>query len=138
MNKSPRLAHASFIITGDRVVPDFWTSYFGVQPDIAVKKGDAIRRRRGTITAHRRTGVWSVSSESAVASDQLSPHLRYLKSSLGLPREDLRTLVEQAGAKMRFFCFWVNESGDRIPDVPADIQSMMDALGGTIEIDEYQ
>ncbi|WP_250471681.1 DUF4279 domain-containing protein [Caballeronia sp. GAFFF1] len=138
MNKSPRLAHASFIITGDGVVPDFWTSYFGVQPAIAVRKGDPIRRARGTVTAQRRTGVWGVSSESAVASDQLSPHLRYLKSSLGLPRADLRALVEQAGAKMRFFCFWVNDSGDRIPDVPPDIQSMMDALGGTIEIDEYQ
>jgi hypothetical protein len=39
---------------------------------------------------------------------------------------------------MRFFCFWVNQTGDRIPDVPDDIRVMMESLGGVIEIDEYK
>ncbi|EJO59334.1 hypothetical protein BURMUCF2_1274 [Burkholderia multivorans CF2] len=39
---------------------------------------------------------------------------------------------------MRFFCYWDNESGDRIPDVPDDIRTMMESLGGTIEVDEYR
>jgi len=38
---------------------------------------------------------------------------------------------------MRFFCYWYNESGDRVPDVPDDIRAMMEAMGGTVEIDEY-
>lgn len=39
---------------------------------------------------------------------------------------------------MRFFCYWDNESGDRVPDVPDDISAMMEAMGGTVEIDEYR
>lgn len=56
---------------------------------------------------------------------------------LGLPRADLREHVERINARMRFFCYWSNESGTRVPDVPEDIRVMMEALGGTIEIDEY-
>jgi hypothetical protein len=39
---------------------------------------------------------------------------------------------------MRFFCYWSNETGDRVPDVPDDIRALMEAMGGTIEIDEYR
>jgi putative transposase len=63
--------------------------------------------------------------------------LRYLIEHLALPRSDLRELVERVGAHMRFFCYWSNEHGDRIPDVPMDIKVMMKSLGGVIEIDEY-
>jgi hypothetical protein len=39
---------------------------------------------------------------------------------------------------MRFFCYWDNEIGSRVPDVPSDIRAMMEAMGGTVEIDEYR
>ncbi|MGF6972348.1 hypothetical protein QFZ94_000775 [Paraburkholderia sp. JPY465] len=82
--------------------------------------------------------LWALESKAVVRSDQLEPHLRYLIERLGLPRADLRAHVERADARMRFFCYWSNEDGDRIPDVPEDIKTMMEALGGTIEIDEYR
>lgn len=71
-------------------------------------------------------------------SDELTPHLRYLVQHLGLPRADLRERIERTGAQMRFFCYWDNESGVRVPDVPDDVRTMVQAMGGTIEIDEYQ
>ncbi|WP_244206846.1 DUF4279 domain-containing protein [Caballeronia pedi] len=138
MSAEVRLAYASFTIGGEGVVPQFWTDYFGVKPSVAKSKGDPIRGPGGLGTMGRRTGVWSVSSASVISSDQLAPHLRYLTSYLALPRADLRVLLEQAGVSARMFCFWVNESGDRIPDIPADIRSTMEAIGGTIEIDEYR
>jgi len=73
-----------------------------------------------------------------VRSDKLEPHLRYLVQRLGLPRPDLKAHIESVRAKVRFFCYWVNESGDRVPDVPDDIRTMMEAMGGTVEIDEYR
>ncbi|MBJ9614324.1 DUF4279 domain-containing protein [Burkholderia multivorans] len=136
---SHQLAYASFTISGDDVIPEFWTSYFGVVPDTAVTKGEPFTTPAGKISrVPGRTGVWGVRSKAAVQSARLEPHLRYLIERLALPRADLRERVERAGARMRFFCYWDNESGDRIPDVPDDIRTMMESLGGTIEIDEYR
>ncbi len=133
------LASASFTITGDCVTPEWWTQYFGVQPDVAATKGEPLKDWTGQgRTLVRRTGVWGVDSEKAVRSDQLEPHLRYLVQRLALPRAGLKAHIESAGAKVRFFCYWVNEAGDRVPDVPDDIRAMMEAMGGTVEIDEYR
>jgi len=55
-----------------------------------------------------------------------------------LPRADLHELVRRQGGKMATCCYWMNEAGDRVPDVPDDIRAMMEAMGGTIEIDEYR
>ncbi|WP_235516581.1 DUF4279 domain-containing protein [Caballeronia cordobensis] len=133
------LAHASFTISGDAVIPQVWTRYFQHDPDIAVAKGDAINDPTGEgRDLRRRTGVWGISSKGKVQSDLLEPHLRSLIERLRLPRADLREVIEQQGGIVRFFCFWVNESGDRVPDIPDDIRTMMEAMGGTIEIDEYR
>ncbi|HEX3636468.1 MAG TPA: DUF4279 domain-containing protein [Paraburkholderia sp.] len=137
--KSHQLAHASFTISGHQVVPEFWTDYFGVVPDIAIKEGDAINdpTGQGRILT-RRTGVWGMRSQTAVRSDSLTPHLRYLLDQLRLPRDDLRRLIKAIDGQMRFFCYWDNRTGDRVPDVPEDIRAMMEFLGGVIEIDEYR
>jgi len=134
-----RLASASFTISGDHVEPEWWTLYFGVTPDTALKKGERLRDPTGqNRVLRRRISVWGVDSENAVRSDKLEPHLRYLVQRLGLPRPDLKAHIESVRAKVRFFCYWVNESGDRVPDVPDDIRTMMEAMGGTVEIDEYR
>lgn len=137
--KVHQLAHASFSISGDQVIPEFWTEYFGITPDIARKKGELFTTPAGkTSRIPARTNVWGVRSKSAIESDVLEPHLRYLIKRLGLPRAGLREHVERADAQMRFFCYWSNENGDRVPNVPEDIKTMMEVLGGTIEIDEYR
>jgi hypothetical protein len=133
------LAHATFSLSGDRVTPDFWTNYFDVEPDLAITKGDPVADPTGQgRVLTRPTGVWSVRSRENIRSDSLEPHLRYLVLRLALPRQNLRALVEQANARMRFFCYWNNASGDRIPDIPADIRALMDDMGSTVDIDEYR
>ncbi|ALE59399.1 DUF4279 domain-containing protein [Paraburkholderia sp. RL17-368-BIF-A] len=134
-----QLAHATFSIAGDDIVPESWTRYFGVVPDVAITKGDPVidptgQRRQFT----RRTGVWSVRSKSAIQSDHLEPHLRYLVERLGLPRPDLRDLLKTQSARVRFFCYWFNEPGHCVPDVPDDIRAMMESMGGIVDIDEYR
>ncbi|MFT4069965.1 hypothetical protein [Paraburkholderia sp.] len=54
--------------------------------------------------------MWGFDSEKTVCSERLEPHLRYLIQRLALPR----------------------------PDIAEDIRMMMEALGRTIEIDEYR
>jgi hypothetical protein len=133
------LAHATFIISGDVVVPDFWTEYFGIPPDSTITKGKPFLYPSGKLsTRPGKLGLWAVKSESAVYSDHLTPHLRYLTDRLLLPRAGLRDLVCHDETKMSFWCYWHNETGDRVPDVPDDIRAMMEEMGGTIEIDEYR
>ncbi|MBB5458681.1 hypothetical protein HDG33_002324 [Paraburkholderia sp. Cpub6] len=64
--------------------------------------------------------------------------MKYLVDRLGLPRANLREVAAAQGAKVALWCYWMNESGDRVPDVPDDIRAMMEAMGGTVEIDEYR
>ncbi|SAL44549.1 hypothetical protein AWB65_03442 [Caballeronia humi] len=133
------LAHATFILAGDDVSPEFWTNYFGVTPDRVMTKGETFlypSGKRSERVAGR--GFWAVKSEVKVRSDQLEPHLRFLMSHLGLPRGDLHDLVRGDGINMSVWCYWFNESGDRIPDIPDDIRELMESMGGTIEIDEYR
>ncbi|MBB5469310.1 hypothetical protein HDG32_005457 [Paraburkholderia sp. CI2] len=134
-----QLAHATFSISGEYVVPGFWRKYFAVVPDVAIAKGDPVvdPTRQGRVVT-RRTGVWSVRSKEVVRSDLLEPHLRYLVSHLNLSRDDFQRLLADKNAKVRFFCYWYNASGDRVSDVPTDIRIMMEAMGGTVEIDEYR
>lgn len=134
-----QLAHATFSIAGDSLDPEFWTAYFGVLPDTSVIKGQPFKTSSGRLSsAPGRTGVWSVKSKSMIRSDSLEPHLRYLVERLAFPRSDLPELLQRRGERMRFFCYWANYTGDRVPDVPDDIRVMMEALGGIIEIDEYR
>ncbi|WP_235442751.1 DUF4279 domain-containing protein [Caballeronia mineralivorans] len=133
------LTHATFIISSDGTAPEVWTDYFGVSPSRTITKGQPYLLPSGRLSERLgKLDLWALESKPAAHGDQLEPHLRYLIERLALPRTGLRELVERLGARMRFFCYWSNESGDRVPDVPEDIKAMMKALGGTIEIDEYR
>ncbi|WP_321915387.1 MULTISPECIES: DUF4279 domain-containing protein [unclassified Paraburkholderia] len=139
MTNTHQLAYVSFSVAGDSLHPEFWTAYFGVPPDFSVVKGQRFKTPSGRFSSVQgRTGVWGIRSKTAVRSDSLEPHFRYLIRHLNLPREDLRQLLADKDAHMRFFCYWDNESGDRVPDVPGDIRVMMETMGGTVEIDEYR
>ncbi|KXV10071.1 hypothetical protein CR51_09155 [Caballeronia megalochromosomata] len=138
MNEHQR-AHATFHVTGDAVTPEFWTDYFGVEPDTAIVKGEYFTTPSGRPSrTPGRVGLWGVRSKNRVQSDHLEPHLRHFVERLNLLRPGLRDLLERKGVKVRFWCYWDNESGDRVPDVPDDIRTTMESLGGTIEIDEYR
>ncbi|WP_244848148.1 DUF4279 domain-containing protein [Caballeronia sp. SL2Y3] len=133
------MAYASFSIYQDVEPPEFWTGYFGLPPSTTGVKGQPRLTLSGGKSAFPwRQGYWSVSSKDVVSSDYLSPHLRYLVSLLGLPRGDLRAQIERQHAQVRFFCYWNNADGNRVPDVPPDIRRMADATGIEIDIDEYR
>ncbi|MDW9231381.1 hypothetical protein C7S15_5926 [Burkholderia cepacia] len=42
------------------------------------------------------------------------------------------------GLRVRVRCYWDNESGERVPDVPDDIRALIESIGGVVEIDEYR
>jgi len=95
-----QLAHATFHVMGDSLVPTFWTEYFGVQPDTAIAKGEYFTTPSGRISRMPGTsGLWGLRSETFVQSNALEPHLRYLADRLDLTRPGLRDLLERKGQK---------------------------------------
>jgi hypothetical protein len=132
------LAFATFTVTGDQVIPDIWTAYFGVDPDIAITKGSAFISPSGRISRlPGRTGVWGITSKNNVRDDLLDPHLRFLISRLMLPRNDLIAKLQKDHALMRILCYWADYAGNRRPTIGADISAVISSCGGTIEIDVY-
>ena len=136
--KPHKLAYASFSVSDDDLVPQEWTDYFGLVPDIAITKGDPIHDPTGQDRKLTRgTGVWGISSKTAVYSDELADHLRYLTRVLGLADMDASAFAAHSGAHMRFFCYWNNCGGTREPLIPDDIREIAERSGIEIEIDEY-
>ncbi len=132
------LAYATCVISGDGVEPHLWTKYFSIDPDINVEKGKPFRTPSGRLSSQPgRTGVWGYSSKRAIRDPVLDPHIRYLISCLGLPRSDLPHLLDRAGAKLRFLCFWPNYSGDRIEMIDPSLREIIELSGGAVEVDEY-
>lgn len=132
------LAFVTCTISGDKVIPDFWTGYFVVEPDIAVEKDRPFKTPSGRVSPRPgRTGVWGISTKLAVREDELIPHLKYLISHLRLPRPDLPRLLQASEAQMRFLCYWANYSGDRQPAIDPELRILIESSGGIIEIDEY-
>jgi hypothetical protein len=131
------LAKASFEIHGDVVEPAFWADYFKCEPTESRAKsedrGFAPSGRRYAI----RPGTWSLSTEVWVNNDLLDPHLSFLVTKLALPRSDLGTLLRKRTLTSRVFCFWANDSGDRVPDVRPEYLDIFRACEIRFEIDEY-
>ena len=128
------------IMSGTAVEPDFWTEYFGVQPDSTITKGKPyLLSVRQVQQASREAGLLGYRErEGRCGATGWNRDLRYLTGILKLPRDDLRDRIGQDGVKMSLWCYWYNETGDRVPGVPDDLREMMESLGGVIEIDEYR
>ena len=136
--RAQRLAYASATVYGDHLDPTVWTTYFGIEPDISVVKGERFKTPSGRMSTYPgRTGVWGCTSKAAITEDNLDAHLKYLILRLRLPRPDLPALLVNCGATMRFFCYWSNYTGDRVPVIDPALRDAIESSGATIEIDEY-
>jgi hypothetical protein len=135
---SPRiLAKASFGIHGDAVEPAFWTDYFTCEPSYSRVKSED---RGFAPSGHRHApllGLWLLSTEASINSDQLNPHLAWLVARLALPRPDLGALLRKRMLTSRVFCFWADDGGDRVPDARPEYLDIFRASGIGFEIDEY-
>lgn len=133
------LANATLIISGPTVLPVFWTAFFGVTPSRTSTKGERFKLPSGRMSPRpAQLGLWAFSSGPGTKSDSLAPHLIFLQSRLSLPRRDARAFLEAQGATLALWCYWRNDSGARVPDIPPFAHEMMEAMGGTIELDEYR
>lgn len=121
---------------GDTLVPEEWTAYFGVQPTDSGIKGAYRKTTRTGQDLYRRSGLWLL--ESNIVSDDLEPHLLNLIEALQLPRPDMSEILRSKNVRSDFFCFWMNETGDRVPVISDATKAILNECGIVLEIDEYQ
>lgn len=139
------LAYASFELTGDKLVPSFWTRFFRRSPTHKHVKGGVpcIRQDYRSLSpavprlAPYRTGEWSLTSRARIDSDDLDAHLGYLIERLRFPRIHLQHFMAEDGLTARVVCFWDNARGDRMPVIDPALRKVFADSGVPIAIDEY-
>ena len=97
--------------------------------------GPRAGRQRG------RTGIWFLSTDSLVPSDDLRDHLQFLQRLLHpAPGDDsriskLRAVLERGGSHAHITCFWRGDPGEATPQIPPRFKSAIEPLAADIETD---
>jgi hypothetical protein len=124
---------------GDRLDPNCISDILDTSPTVAYKKGEVYKRSRGH-EIRGRTGLWLISSEGRLESQDLNDHLKYLISFV-FPMEDsgrlrrLHEFMRDHGIEADVSCFWYGERGARPPVIREDIRDRLARIPAEIELD---
>jgi|SRR5579884_3163625 len=131
--------YASLRFSGDRLEPDRITALIGIAPRVAYRKGEVFKRSRGQ-EIRGRTGLWLVSSEDRVESDDLNDHLDYLLSLVSPQRGQdrlakLQSLLRKDGLEADIPCFWHGSHGARPPSIREDVRERLAQIPARLDED---
>jgi hypothetical protein len=129
-------AWASVRFKGDSLDPLDVTRILRLPADHAHRNGEPrVRRRRdGTISEHApyRQGMWSMSSETWVSSQDLNIHVEWLLEQLEPRKAEVQRLME---AGVEADVYWYSaERTQQPPDISPDLGSRLAALSISIAI----
>jgi hypothetical protein len=137
-----RKTYVTFRVVGDILDPDQITRTLRVVPTVAYAKGEKYPAGKRTGELIGRTGVWCLSTDGVVASDNLRYHLAYFLGILIPGRQDAVPLLHLQGLLSRnktlradLLCFWHGRAGAKRPSVPKIVSQVMKSLPATIETD---
>ncbi len=128
------LVCVTLCINSELTAPDFWTRYFGVEPDYSGRKGEPITTTLGRLASgDGRINSWVVASETAVESGSLDNHLAYIIERLKLPRSDLPNVLAENFSTLLCFFSWDNRIGEPRPDMSKILLEKFSQSGIVIE-----
>lgn len=136
-----RKAHASLRVMGDDLNPEQVTRILRVVPTVAYSKGERYGMAAGRdLIGH--TGLWLLSTERLVASDNLQRHLAYLLGTLVPGRQDVGPLIQlhallahRKGLKADISCFWHGRHGAKRPSIPKFVTEIAKLIPAEVESD---
>jgi hypothetical protein len=139
--QTDRKAFATLRFAGDDLDPAEISAILPVAPTRAHRKGEAFFTGPHAGSLRGRTGIWFLSTDEHVASDNLGDHLGFVRNLL-YPRpgdsfrlDALRDVLKHAHARARLTCFWRGDPGEAEPHIPAEFRSAIERLGADIETD---
>ena len=134
-------AHAAVRFMGDSLDPLDVTRALRMPSDHEHRNGEprVVRRRSdGTIREYApyRQGMWSLSSETWVSSQDLNIHIKWLLEQLEPRMSEVQRLME-TGIEADIYCYSAGRT-DQPPDIPPDTASRCAALSISIDIAHYE
>lgn len=139
--QSDSKAFVTLRFAGDDLDPAEIAAILPIAPTRAHRKGGTFFAGPRAGHLRGRTGIWFLSTDTHVASDDLGDHLEFVRDLLYPKPGDnsrigaLRDVLEHAQSRARLTCFWRGDPGEAEPPVPAEFRSAIAPLGSDIETD---
>jgi hypothetical protein len=137
-----RKTYTAFRVVGDSLSPDAVTKVLRVVPTIQYAKGQTYFAGPRTGNLVGKTGLWSLTTDKLVASNNLRDHLAYLLGVLIPDRQDANPLFQLHALLTRhkdwradLSCFWHGRLGARKPSIPKFVTEVMKFLPAVVETD---
>jgi hypothetical protein len=140
---------ATFRIVGDALDPDEVTNFFKVAPTQAYAKGDRYFAGKKSGELLGKTGMWYLSTDRTVASNDLTDHLAYLIATFQVRHDSqfvggtqltanlirFKKMMSEKALIAKVTCFWYGSAGSRKPSIPRAIADIFRFIDAEIETD---
>ena len=127
--QTDRKAFVTLRFAGDDLDPAEISAILPIAPTRAHRKGETfiVGPRAGDLRG--RTGMWFLSTDKHVPSDDLGDHLEFVRTLLYPKPSDssridaLHDVLEQARSRACITCFWRGDPGEAEPHIPEEFHS---------------
>lgn len=126
------LPFATLVISGDEVNPAAVTAMFGLPPTRSFARGDAYSR--GHVRKH---GMWALSSEGSVASEDLDDHVAWLLDRIEPVREAFQNYLRSNHRSAFITCFWLSPHGHGGPRFSPQVLRRLGGANLPLQVDTY-
>ena len=136
-----RKAFVTLRFAGDDLDPAEISAILPVAPTRTHKKGEEFFAGAHAGKLRGRTGIWFLSTDKLVASDDLDDHFRCIENLLYPTKGDdsrvarLRGILEGSHSRAHITCFWHGDPGESAPQIPSGFKSAIEPLAADIETD---
>ncbi len=134
-------AFVTLRFAGDDLDPRAISAILPVAPTRAHRKGEEFFAGQHAGKLRGRTGIWFLSTDTLVPSNDLRDHLHFVQKLLcPEPGDDrrimkLRDILGRAHSHAHITCFWHGGPGETAPPIPDRFKSAIEPLAADIETD---
>jgi hypothetical protein len=139
--QADRKAFVTLRFAGDDLDPAEISAILPIAPTRAHRKGETFFAGPHAGPLRGRTGIWFLSTDKQVPSDNLGDHLEFVRTLLyPNPGDSFRIValcdvLKHTHSRARITCFWRGAPGETEPRIPAEFRSAIELLGPEIETD---
>ena len=136
-----RKAFVTLRFAGDALDPAEISAILPIAPTRAHRKGEEFCAGPHAGPLRGRTGIWFLSTDNHVPSDDLGDHLEFVRTLLDpTPGDDsritaLRDVLKYMQSRAHLTCFWRGDPGEATPPISEEFRSEIEALGADVETD---